>query len=355
MDTESLADYFFSDTHEWVTRPSSSARVGISDYAQSEMGDFVFVDLPRPNSEFRQGESFGVIEAVKAVSDVYCPVSCRVVAVNDQLSTTPDLLNKDAYGRGWLIQIEPTKPEEYHQLLNYVGYKAEILNEVVHILYLDEANQIHYIPGVRGEDGKVVVDTSAFAQVLTTSILSAVRLKRFEAIDELEELLNKPHLRELELQRFFEEHPEFLLGSEYQRAHPQVVLKREGEDDLRPDFILQPLAGVSYEPNIVELKLPHQPIIKPTPRREGLYANIYEAVMQLRMYSRFFKERENREYVRKTLGFTAYQPRLTLVVGRTIGFGDEDVRAEIMNSIRPIDLVTYEDLIHRYKRLVDQF
>lgn len=353
MNTENLADYYFSKEHQWVTRKTAEARIGISDYAQEQMGDFVFVELPSPGRRFKQGECFGTMEAVKAVADLYCPISCEVVAVNSELDLDPSLLNQDSYGRGWMIQVQPTNLEEYESLYNYVTYKAEILQEIVHILYLDEANQLHYIPAVRGEDGKIVVGTGAFSEVITSAIISATRLKRLEVVDEFEELINKPGLRELELQDFFERHPEFLLGSDYEKLFPQVVLKREGEDELRPDFILQPVAGVSYEANIVELKLPTQRIVKPTPRREGMYAKLYEAVMQLRMYARFFREEENREFIRKTLGFTAYQPRLTLIVGRTLEIADEAVRSEILNSIKPVELVTYEDLIAKYRRLVE--
>lgn len=352
MNTVRLADYRFTKTHEWIDMHSASGRVGITDYAQSELTDMVYVDLPKLGMDVIQGKHFAVVESVKAASDLYAPVTGKVIASNQELSNNPGLINTDPYGAGWLAEFEVVGSDDLSRLLNYVEYKADVLEEVVHILYLDENNRIHYLPAVRGDDGQVAVRTSDLATIVTSSIISIAQKRKQEAAEEFEYMINKPALKENELQVFFEKHPEFLLGSDYESIHPQIVLKQNAEDDLKPDFILKPLAGVSYEPKIVELKLPSQAVIKPTARREGLYANIHEGIRQLRAYARYFQESQNREYVRNLLNFTAYQPRLALIVGKRIDFGDDKLKAEILQSQPGVELVTYEDILQRYKEMV---
>lgn len=110
---------------------------------------------------------------------------------------------------------------------------------------------------------------------------------------------------------------------------------------------------MSHEPAVVDLKLPSQRVIKPTPRREGLYANVHEGISQLRRYHRYFADSANRDYVHEQLGFTAYDPRLVLVVGRSLDFEDPAARADVIKRARPVELVTYEDVLRRQKRLLD--
>ncbi len=352
MHTESLINYLFTKDHEWIRPGFGRGEVGISEYAQTSLGDMVYIELPKVGDTYEINEPFGSVESVKAVSEVFSPISCEVIEVNRRLSDSPELVNEDPYGSGWIIRVRPLVEDQLKGLLNLVEYRAEVLEEVEHVLYLDEVNRIHYLPAVRGEDGRVIVTTQSLESVITSPLLTYPKLQKIEAVEEFEYLINKPNLKENELQRFFQEHPEFLLGNEYASIHPQVVLKQDDTDDLRPDFILKPLAGVSYQPSIVELKLPGENIIKPTRRREGLYANIHEAVMQLRAYARYFQEQKNREYVREILGFTAYRPKLILVVGKTITFGDENITADILQSIEPVELVTYNDLLSKYRKLV---
>ena len=96
----------YSETHEWVTVEDGTATVGISDYAQAQLGDVVFLELPKKDSTLDAGGSFGVIESVKAASDLYSPVGGRVVEVNEKLADSPELVNRDPYGEGWLIKVE---------------------------------------------------------------------------------------------------------------------------------------------------------------------------------------------------------------------------------------------------------
>jgi glycine cleavage system H protein len=97
----------YSQTHEWVTVDGDVATVGITDFAQAQLGDVVFLELPRAGQKLTAGESFGVIESVKAASDLYSPVTGTVVEVNGRLADTPELVNKDPLGEGWLVKLAP--------------------------------------------------------------------------------------------------------------------------------------------------------------------------------------------------------------------------------------------------------
>lgn len=100
--------------------------VGITDYAQGELGDVVYVELPEPGDAFAEMDSFGTIEAVKAVSDLYCPVSGEIVAINDTLDDDPGLVNSDPYGEGWMIQLRVDDPTEVERLMDGASYGALI-------------------------------------------------------------------------------------------------------------------------------------------------------------------------------------------------------------------------------------
>ncbi len=115
----------YTETHEWVAIEGGVATVGITDYAQSQLGDVVFLELPRVGQKVTAGETFGVIESVKAASDLYAPVTGTVVAVNEKLATNPELVNRDPLGEGWLLQVEP-EGELPAGLLDEAGYRAVI-------------------------------------------------------------------------------------------------------------------------------------------------------------------------------------------------------------------------------------
>ena len=119
---------FYTKEHEWISTDGDIAIVGITDYAQGELGDIVFVELPEIETETTAMQPFGVIVAVKTVSDLYAPVSGKIIEVNDSLVNTPDLINKDPYGEGWIIKIQMNNKEELNKLLNASKYKELVGN-----------------------------------------------------------------------------------------------------------------------------------------------------------------------------------------------------------------------------------
>jgi glycine cleavage system H protein len=116
-----LAGYKFSRTHEWVKAEDGTVRVGITEYAQSQLGDVIYVELPKVGDEVNAGGKFGVIESVKAASDLYSPVSGTVSAVNEDLATNPEKVNEDPYGAGWMLEASGSPGDD---LLDEAGYKA---------------------------------------------------------------------------------------------------------------------------------------------------------------------------------------------------------------------------------------
>jgi len=117
------ADLKYTKDHEWVRSGGTEATIGITDYAQAQLGDVVFVELPAVGRTIKQGEVFGTIESVKAVSELYAPVSGEVIAVNDALSTSPESVNKDPHG-AWIIKVKPSNAGELGSLLDATAYGA---------------------------------------------------------------------------------------------------------------------------------------------------------------------------------------------------------------------------------------
>jgi glycine cleavage system H protein len=113
----------YTKDHEWIRVEGQFGCVGITDYAQGELGDVVFVELPAGGTKVDQGKSFGTIEAVKAVSDIYAPVSGEVVETNKEVQSGPELVNKDPYGKGWMVKVKITNPGELANLLDVEAYK----------------------------------------------------------------------------------------------------------------------------------------------------------------------------------------------------------------------------------------
>jgi len=114
----------YTKDHEWIRIEGDTGTVGITDYAQGELGDVVFVELPAVGKSVRQHESFGTIEAVKAVSDLFAPMSGSVTDVNAAVAATPDAVNKDPYGKGWMVKIRIASPAEASSLLDAKAYRA---------------------------------------------------------------------------------------------------------------------------------------------------------------------------------------------------------------------------------------
>jgi glycine cleavage system H protein len=113
----------YAKSHEWLKLdPDGTATVGITDYAQASLGDITYVQLPKIGAVLKQGAPFGVVESVKAASDVYAPVSGTVVAVNASLDTEPEALNKDPYGEGWILRLKPSDPADAGALMDAAAY-----------------------------------------------------------------------------------------------------------------------------------------------------------------------------------------------------------------------------------------
>lgn len=120
------SELLYTEEHEWISIDDGIATVGISDYAQGELGDVVFVELPEVGATVKQMEPFGTIEAVKAVSDLFAPVSGEVVEVNSVLNDAPETVNKSPYEEGWMIKIKMSDPGEAAKLMNADTYKEKI-------------------------------------------------------------------------------------------------------------------------------------------------------------------------------------------------------------------------------------
>ena len=120
-------DLKYTAEHEWVRAADGhTVRVGITDYAQGELGDIVYIELPKVGTKFGKHDVFGTIEAVKAVSELFAPISGEVVAINERLDKEPALVNSDPYGAGWMIKVRPSNASEVDALLKADAYKAHV-------------------------------------------------------------------------------------------------------------------------------------------------------------------------------------------------------------------------------------
>jgi glycine cleavage system H protein len=116
----------YSADHEWVRLQGVEAVIGITDFAQSELGDIVFVDVDKEGENLKAGEVFGSIEAVKTVSDLMMPIAAEVLELNPALEENPELVNKDPYGQGWIIRVKPANPKDIEGLMSAEDYKKHI-------------------------------------------------------------------------------------------------------------------------------------------------------------------------------------------------------------------------------------
>lgn len=117
-------NFRYTKEHEWVLTEGGTGTVGITDHAQNELGDIVYVDLPTVGSTVNQGDTFGSVESVKAVSDLYSPISGEVTAINESLAKAPEKLNSDPHGEAWLIKVKLSNPDEIQNLLTADDYQS---------------------------------------------------------------------------------------------------------------------------------------------------------------------------------------------------------------------------------------
>lgn len=115
-------DVSYGEDHEWARLEGKNVRVGVSDYAQDALGDITFVELPEEGDTFEKGEEFGTVESTKAVSELFMPVGGEIVSVNQELGESPELVNQDPYGNGWMVMVKPEDPAEIDDLMTKDDY-----------------------------------------------------------------------------------------------------------------------------------------------------------------------------------------------------------------------------------------
>ena len=123
------ANYRYTKEHEWIKIEDSIATVGITDYAQQELGDVVFVELPKVGARIKHGQSFGTVESVKAVSEIYAPVSGEITEINPVLSDSPEKINQDPHGAAWLVKVLVADPKEADGLMDATDYQSYIATQ----------------------------------------------------------------------------------------------------------------------------------------------------------------------------------------------------------------------------------
>ena len=119
-------DRRYTKEHEWIAATGNIATIGITDYAQHELGDVVFVEVPKVGTTIETGKNFGTVESVKAVSDIYAPASGEVIEANGDLANAPEKINSDPHGAGWMIKVRLSHPAEMNSLMDAAGYEAYI-------------------------------------------------------------------------------------------------------------------------------------------------------------------------------------------------------------------------------------
>ncbi|TFJ91758.1 glycine cleavage system protein GcvH [Lentibacillus salicampi] len=119
-------DLFYTKEHEWVKKEDGNVRIGITDFAQDELGDIVFVEMPEVGDEIGADEPFGSVESVKTVSELYAPLSGKVLEVNEELEDSPEFVNESPYDKAWMVVVEPSNPSDVDQLLSAEQYEEAV-------------------------------------------------------------------------------------------------------------------------------------------------------------------------------------------------------------------------------------
>lgn len=119
-------DLKYTEDHEWVRVNGNIAEIGVTDHAQGELGDIVYIDIPDSEATISHGDSFGTIEAVKTVADLFAPVSGKIIEVNSSLNDAPETVNQDPYGAGWIVKLELSNPSELDALMDSAAYQAKL-------------------------------------------------------------------------------------------------------------------------------------------------------------------------------------------------------------------------------------
>ncbi len=122
-------DLRYSEEHEWLRPAGDQVTIGITDHAQNQMGDIVFIELPEVGDEITRGEAFGTVESTKAVSELFAPISGRIVEINDTLVDAPEAINEDPYGDGWMVRIEPTDLSDLDEMMTSEAYQELVESE----------------------------------------------------------------------------------------------------------------------------------------------------------------------------------------------------------------------------------
>ena len=123
---EVIEELKYTENHEWIKVDAEEITYGISDYAQEEMGDIVYVELPMENDDVKKGDVIGVVESVKTVSDLFAPISGTITAINEELEASPELINEDPFGEGWIAKIQIEDNDELNDLLSSEEYKKDL-------------------------------------------------------------------------------------------------------------------------------------------------------------------------------------------------------------------------------------
>ncbi|MBI4340597.1 MAG: DUF4263 domain-containing protein [Chloroflexi bacterium] len=239
------------------------------------------------------------------------------------------------------------RAEEVEKQIKYLAWAEPFVENIVYSLQME--NNKFFIRRLNLFDAYTVFDERANAGehffVAKVSINEDHPLFLPTEVAELEWLINKPDISELQLQRFFERHPKFLLGSEYKALHSQLVVCSDSGNTLVPDFFIERI-GSSFA-DIIDLKKPNEALLNGPHNRVGFSRAMTLALNQLREYRNYFEDRENRARFYRLYGLNVFRPKVTVVIGRGPGFYDDMERRSVLDEYKNLNVITYDDLLVR--------